>query len=73
MQANCRFRLVFVADSFSRTGIDAKDIEEQPQANLDVFGVYAVIRLCRDSQKETRLSILGVIDTEHISRCNLPR
>jgi len=29
------------------TGIDAKDIEEQPQANLDVFGVYAVIRLRR--------------------------
>jgi len=27
--------------SFSRIGIDAKDFEVQPQANLDVFGVYA--------------------------------
>ena len=73
MQANCRFRLVFVADSISRTGIDAKDIEEQPQANLDVFGVYAVIRQCRKSHNNNRAIMLGVIDTEHISRCNLPR
>ena len=29
-----------------------KDIEEQPQANLDVFGVYAVIRRCRNSYKK---------------------
>jgi len=34
-------------DSFSQTGIYAKDFEEQPQANLRVFGVYVVIRLCR--------------------------
>ena len=73
MQTSNRFRLVFDTDSVSRTGIDAKDIEEQPRANLDVFGVYAVIRLRRNSHKETRLSKLGVIDTEHISRGYFPR
>ncbi len=34
-------------DSYTTTGIYAKDIKEQPEANLKVFGVYAVIRLCR--------------------------
>ena len=65
---------LFVYFSFSgnfiSNGIDAKDIEEQLQANLDVFGVYVVIRLCRCSNKQTRLSMLGVINTEHFSRCN---
>ena len=60
-------RLVFDADSYSRTGIDAKDIEEQPQANLDVFGVYAVFRQCRDSHKKNRLSMLGVLSTWSMS------
>ena len=58
---------------FQGTGIDAKDIEEQPQANLDVFGVYAVIRQRRDSHKKNRLGMLGVIDTENISRGCFPR
>ena len=62
-----------IQTQFQGTGIDAKDIEEQPQANLDVFGVYAVIRQRRNNHKETRLSMLGVIDTEHISRCCFPR
>ena len=58
---------------FQGISIDAKDIDEQPQENLDVFGVYAVIRQSRNSHKDTRLSMLGVIDTEHISRRNLPQ
>ena len=64
---------MFDTDLVSRTGIDAKDIEEQPQANLDVFGVYAVIRQSRNSHKENRLGMLGVIDTEHSSQYSLPR
>ena len=64
---------MFDTDLVSRTGIDAKDIEEQPQANLDVFGVYAVIRQSRNSHKETQLSVLGVIDTENISWGYFPR
>jgi len=58
---------------FSTTGIYAKDIEEQPQANLKVFGVGADIRLCRIVINMNRLRMLGVIDTEHISRLSLPR
>ena len=73
LQARVRFRLVFDTDSSSWTGIDAKDIEEQPQANLDVFGVYAVIRQCWDSHKKNRLGMLGVIGTEHTNRCCFPR
>ena len=53
------------------TGMEAKDIEEQAQVNLDVFGVNAIIRQCRDSHKN-RLGMLGVIDTEHCGRYDFP-
>ncbi len=46
-QAGFRLRLVSDKDSFPETGIYAKDLEEQPKANLKVFGVCAAIRLCR--------------------------
>ncbi|MDE6193072.1 MAG: hypothetical protein K2M83_03710 [Muribaculaceae bacterium] len=51
--------------------MEAKDIEEQAQVNLDVFGVNAIIRQCRDSHKN-RLGMLGVIDTEHCGRYDFP-
>ena len=35
------------ADLFPETGIYANDLDEQPEANLKVFGMYAVIRLSR--------------------------
>ncbi len=40
-QASFRLRLVSDTDSISETGMYANDLEEQPQANLMVIGVYA--------------------------------
>ena len=58
---------------FQGQALTRKTLKSSRRATLDVFGVYAVIRQCRDSHKKNRLGMLGVIDTENISRGYFPR